>query len=102
MSSRTWKKKRLPKNVFEHDLKPSTLPVLIIVESKKVFYEQSRRLVGLSGSASTFGKNGIIVRKAPIDASIQKVFSTLLEARLLQQAHQVKLAGHLEERRMNE
>lgn len=77
-----------------------TLSELIIPQSKNIFCEQFWELVRLAGSAFTFDKYEIVIRKAYIDESIQTPLPTSLRARLLQQTHHSIWEGHPEERRI--
>lgn len=79
----TQKKTRLRKNPYDLRVELPTLSELIIAQSKDVFYEQSRQLVGLMGSAFTYDKNGGLVRKGALDGSVQKLLPTSLRLRLL-------------------
>lgn len=53
----------------------------------------------MPGRAFTFGKNGLLVRKALIGGSIQKLLLPSSEARLLRQAHRSRLAEQPREQR---
>lgn len=79
------KKKTLPNNLNDHDLELPMFYEYILAQYKDELCKQSRQLVGIPSKVLTFGENEILVRKAPIVASIQELVSTSLSTRLLQQ-----------------
>lgn len=83
----TEKKKLLTKSLELTDKELLTLSEFIIPQSKNDFREQSRNLVGKPGSAFTFDKNWVLVQKAQINGSIQKLVRASLRMQLLHQAH---------------
>lgn len=65
------RRRRLSKNVDEHDMELPTLSRFIIAHSKDWSCEQSGQLVILPGSSSMFESSGILFRKAPINSTIK-------------------------------
>lgn len=90
---RSHKKKRLPNSLDEHNVELLMLSELIMTSAKEMFGPQSPQLVQIPSSAFTFEKNEVLVRKVPIDRSIQKLVHTSLRALLLQRAYHWTLAG---------
>lgn len=62
--------------------------------------DQVRQYIGLPKTPFTYNKNGVLVRKAPIDGTIQKVVPSPLRTRILKTTHYSLLVSHLDERRM--
>lgn len=91
-------KKRLPKKTDEHNVKLPMLSESIAAQPHDVFLKQSRQLVVVLGVPFTFDKKRFLVGKAPIHRSMQKLVSTLLQARLPQHEHITELTKYPRER----
>lgn len=100
VSSRTQKKNMLPKNPGAYDTRLSTLSEFSIPHCSNAFYKHSRGLVGTAIIAFSSDRNVVSPRKAPTDWSIQRVVSTSIWFRFLQQTHHSLLQGKPAERKM--